>query len=173
MRKPVMPVKKSENSKRSKGSAIEKTTTSRFGRDAHQRLREEGLRITRPREMVIELLAKTKIPLSAPELFKKLKSQSPHGVVDQVTIYRILEQFKALGLVHEAFPSKGLLACSHSRCATPYHLLLSCTACGSVIEKGDEGSLTTEFLNHIEKTLQFRIETHPLHLLGRCQKCER
>ena len=60
-----------------------------------QRLKECGLRLTRNRENLVEVLARAEQPLSADELRQK----AGFAETDLVTVYRNLEAFQSAGIL--------------------------------------------------------------------------
>ncbi|ABI56293.1 Fur family transcriptional regulator [Alkalilimnicola ehrlichii MLHE-1] len=63
--------------------------------DLAQRLRHSGLRNTRPRRYVLEVLAHEEQPLSSREIHARMGEQA----CDLVTVYRCLADFERVGLV--------------------------------------------------------------------------
>src|SRR5271165_6396511 len=62
-------------------------------------LREKGVRLTRQRELLLELIDKTGEHLDAERLFRLAKEQDPK--LNRVTVYRTLKLLKLGGLVDE------------------------------------------------------------------------
>jgi len=60
-------------------------------------LKAAGKRMTRTRKAVLSVLEASKLPLSASELFGRLKKDNI--AIDLVTVYRNLTALKELGLV--------------------------------------------------------------------------
>jgi len=62
-------------------------------------LKEKGVRLTRQRELLLELIDKTGLHLDAERLFQMAKEQDPK--LNRVTVYRTLKMLKQGGLVDE------------------------------------------------------------------------
>src|SRR5215470_18779419 len=62
-------------------------------------LREKGVRLTRQRELLLELIDKSGEHLDAERLFQLAKEQDPK--LNRVTVYRTLKLLKEEGLVDE------------------------------------------------------------------------
>jgi Fur family ferric uptake transcriptional regulator len=115
----------------------------------------------------MHILSKSKKPLSASALHKKLVSQSYK--VNLVTVYRILETFHTLGIVHQ-HPCDG----SYSLCSLPgengHHAFLHCTQCGKIEEVCDE--LLCKAEHAIAKKAHFQPIKHISELTGLCASCQ-
>src|SRR5260370_30255026 len=62
-------------------------------------LREKGMRLTRQRQILLELIDKTGEHLDAERLYQMAKEKDPK--LNRVTVYRTLKMLKAGGLVDE------------------------------------------------------------------------
>lgn len=62
-----------------------------------QELRRAGLKVTHPRMRVLEMLEASHSHLSAEDIYKRLIEDS--GDIGLATVYRVLTQFEAAGLV--------------------------------------------------------------------------
>lgn len=133
-------------------------------------LKEHQLRVTKPRKMVIQGLKKSTVPQSARELMKDLETDHD---IDQVTIYRILETFLDIGLIHQVFPSGGYLLCDHIKCQHGIHVMLHCTNC----EKHSEIEIPKEIFSPLEWYLKeshaFTPNHHLIQMDGQCQHCKK
>ena len=91
-----------------------------------------GLRNTRQRRLILELLIKEGSPLSHSEILAKIDEH-----LDRVTLYRTLETLKECGLVHQVQGIDGVWRfCAHSReidgCPGD-HAHFLCLSCGKMI----------------------------------------
>ncbi|PKL36676.1 hypothetical protein CVV38_02105 [Candidatus Peregrinibacteria bacterium HGW-Peregrinibacteria-1] len=130
-------------------------------------LKERGYRFTRPRKVVAEALGNTKKALSAYEIEKVLKLSAEK--VDIVTIYRILEVYKELNLIHES--RDGYMACSHMECETKSHChhQIVCDNCHQVTELHlEECGLVERVRSSFPKLI---IKSHYVEITGVCEKC--
>lgn len=94
-------------------------------------LRDASYRITMPRVQVIRALADTKTALSAYAIHEKILEGN--GKIDVVSVYRILNTLKSVGLIHHIGVADGFFP---SRLVGPaggsQHLV--CDSCGNITE---------------------------------------
>ena len=134
-------------------------------------LKEAGYKITRQRQMIVELLEKTEKALSPYDMRDMLKKQKINA--DVVTIYRILETFDGLSLAHKVLALNGYIRCSTERMKenkNSCHHYLLCKNCHKVDEV--EGENLSKLENKIETTKNFRIDAHYLEFMGFCENCQ-
>ncbi|MCC6643218.1 transcriptional repressor [Candidatus Peregrinibacteria bacterium] len=138
-------------------------------------LREDGLRLTKPRSMALNFLAKENQPLTPYEIRDLLKEEGEKA--DVVTIYRILEEFERLGLVHKVTLLGRYIRCSdlemetHCEKDIGCHHYLICEKCSKVQEISGENLHDLERV--IEKKTGFEVKNHFLEFLGLCKKCKK
>jgi len=129
-------------------------------------LSKYDLRITQPRQLVLETMLNTNKPLSHKDIHAKVTKSS--GNISLVTVYRILETFERIGLVHRHLSTGGFILCCLQE-EHGHHVLLSCEDCGSVEECSD-----TDFCKHedrIAKSKGFSPKVHLSELIGVCSSC--
>lgn len=129
-------------------------------------LRINGYRDTQPRRLVIEALQKLKEPASPYDIQKQIAKK--HGAISIVTVYRIIELYIKLGLVHK-HPCSGKL----SLCALPgkhgAHGYLHCHGCGDSQEFVSE-ELSDATSKHAKK-FGYTASTPLLEIVGTCKTC--
>lgn len=116
------------------------------------------------REILVSLL-KSKSPLSQGELIESLSGVLES--VDRVSVYRNLNQLKAVGLIHEV-EVNSYVCCSHECDAHP-HLLFFCTSCEKHREVSDHVGI-----KNVMGALQpmgFFASSRPIYLRGICSQC--
>jgi len=130
-------------------------------------LTRSGGRITRPRQVILNVIASSQRPLTPQEVYEASREQLPH--IGLVTVYRTIEKLEALGLVNRVHHSDQ---CQTVFRSTPSHQhLLICTECGqSVYFDGLE--IENEFQKTGE-TLGYTVTGHWLQLSGMCQDCQK
>lgn len=135
---------------------------------SNQELRKAGLKVTLPRLKILELLETSPLRhLSAEDVYKSLLEQGED--VGLATVYRVLTQFEAAGIVerhhfeggHSVFELKD----SH------HHDHIVCTSCGKVVEFKDE--VIEERQRKMAESLGFSMTDHSLYLYGVCADCAR
>jgi Fur family ferric uptake transcriptional regulator len=129
------------------------------------RLKERGLRITKPRVALIEALARQSGPVS----IDKLHDEVSREACDLVTVYRCLGAFEDIGLVRRSFLHNGTSLYELTLGATPQHYHLVCKNCGKT-ERVDYFPI-----EGVERLLRERGYTGISHLVeffGVCPTCQ-
>lgn len=130
-------------------------------------LRKAGLKVTLPRLKILEMLESSATRhLSAEEIYKRLlESQEDIGLA---TVYRVLTQFEAAGLVARHHFEDGMAVFELNQGAHHDHIV--CMDCGHVEEFAD--TAIEERQEAIAERLQFTIQEHSLVLYGRCLRAD-
>jgi Fe2+ or Zn2+ uptake regulation protein len=138
-------------------------------------LQKAGMRVTSPRIAVIDCIAASSVPLSAPAIFEQLKQNqtnvSKSSTPDKVSVYRVLEALCKLGLVHQVLPDGGYIACFHRHCDSAYHVVTNCEVCGAVKEVDVPREVVDLLIRQLETTQSFLANQHLLQIGGRCVAC--
>ncbi len=122
-------------------------------------------RVTHAREVTFKLLLSPD-PQSMRELITKA-----NGEVDRVSIYRSVELFEKLGIVHRIYVGwKYKLELSDEFIAHHHHL--SCLSCGKIIDIQDEKHID-EFIETISKQFNFTPRRHQFEIDGYCESCSK
>jgi Fe2+ or Zn2+ uptake regulation protein len=138
-------------------------------------MKQAGLKLTKPRQQVLIFLAECSKAMTPYEIRDVLKSRRIKS--DVVTIYRILEEFTKMGLVHRVMSLGRFVRCSESELAqhcekdNDCHHYLICENCHMVEEIAGEN--LHELEQKIEKKLKFKIFSHSLEFLGLCAACQK
>lgn len=133
-------------------------------------LKKAGLKTTQPRTLILQLLeSNANRHLSAEEVYRRLLENGED--VGLATVYRVLTQFEAAGLVTRHHFEGGKLAVFELDHGT-HHDHLMCVKCGKIFEFSDD--LIEERQRLIAQQLGFEITGHTLYLYGKCCKenCE-
>lgn len=137
---------------------------TRYARVALDALRAAGLRITRPRRSIVELLERSSKPLTAAALHEALRRR--RILVDLASVYRTLAVLEQRSQIHRLSVVEGVVRCSAPGAACHHHLV--CRACGEAREVscrvGDAAAALVD-------TAGFVCESHRLELLGLCDRC--
>lgn len=140
---------------------------------ALKKLKEAGLKLTKPRKQIVKLLVNTSKALSPYEMKAVLAKQKIKA--DVVTIYRVLEVLENLGLVHKVLALNAYIRCNIDDVAKehkPCHHYLLCRNCHKFEEfEGKD-------LENLEKTIasyydRFQVESHYLEFVGLCKSCQK
>ena len=131
-------------------------------------LKKAGLKVTLPRLKILQLLESSKKRhVSAEEIYHQLLAQAED--VGLATVYRVLTQFEAAGLVtrlrfddeHSVFELQN----------DEHHDHLVCVDCGFVAEFVDNVIETRQ--DSIAKEHNFELTDHDMTLYGICSKCQK
>ncbi len=133
----------------------------------NQDIRNAGLKVTLPRVRILEILEKSDTRhLSAEDVYKRLIDRGED--IGLATVYRVLTQFEAAGLVerHHFEGAHSVFELNRGE----HHDHLVCINCGRVVEFCDETIERRQ--QEIAKKHGFTIEDHSLILYGRCKSPE-
>ncbi len=128
-------------------------------------LRLHGYSLTRPRRLVFELLQEQE-PQSIAKLLERVGSR-----IDRVTLYRTLDLFSSLGIVHRVSDGwKHTFELSDT--FSHHHHHIRCSICGDLktLHQNDqlEALIDQVTLNH-----GYSAEQHQLEIQGICKHCSR
>jgi len=128
-------------------------------------LRNAGLKVTLPRLKILDILAEGSARhMSAEDIYKRLLVANQD--IGLATVYRVLTQFEAAGLVtrHHFEGGIAVFELNHG----PHHDHIVCVDCGHVEEFVDGG--IEERQQAVAERLGFEISDHALILYGHCAK---
>ena len=133
----------------------------------NQELRNAGLKVTLPRVKIMQILeASEERHMSAEDVYKALRDADED--VGLATVYRVLTQFEAAGLV-----MRHHFAGCHSvfeMMTEDHHDLIVCTKCGKVEEFYDEIIEAQQLKQASSKG--YTISDHSLYIYGLCKDCQ-
>ena len=131
--------------------------------DVLERLRQCGLRMTRNRESLVEVLIDSDHPLSADEI----REAAGFAATDLVTVYRNLEAFQSAGLLQRIPLENGSQLFELTDLNDHYHHLI-CREC----HKAERLEVCLgEQLSKKATTLGYTQIAHVLEVYGICGKC--
>ncbi|MFN2557117.1 MAG: Fur family transcriptional regulator [Nitriliruptorales bacterium] len=150
-------------------SAAAVATTYRAGMvsrpDVSDVLREHGYRLTRPRQVVWEVLREAG-HLTAEEIADRVEEISPG--VNLASVYRSLSLLAELDLVRESRLGEG--GAARWELAHPdEHFHLVCVRCGEITHHA--GDLVEQVRGHLASRHGFVADTVDLVVSGRCHEC--
>src|SRR3984885_6413862 len=131
-------------------------------------LRKAGLKVTLPRLKILEILESSQTRhLSAEDIYRSLLESNED--IGLATVYRVLTQFEAAGLVtrHHFEDGMAVFEINHGT----HHDHIVCLDCGRVEEFMDSG--IEDRKGAVAKKLGFEIRDHSLIIYGHCvrQNC--
>jgi Fe2+ or Zn2+ uptake regulation protein len=136
--------------------------------ELEQRLREQGLKLTRPRQAVLEVLSRSGSRLSPAEIHRQ--GRRSYRRLGLVTVYRTLALLEEMGLVQRVHTETGCHSFAGVRSPEGHHHQLICKDCGRVEEFSDCAS--EQLLAKLQKETGFAVEDHRLEVIGCCPKCQ-
>ncbi len=130
-------------------------------------LQEHGYRLTPGRIALLTFLKKTKKPITAGEIRKKLDYK-----MDKVTLYRALEDFVTSKII-EKINLQDTISYYEFHHVDHHHHHIICEGCGMIedIESCNQNNLQKEIL---KQSKGFKvINSHSLEFFGICKKCNK
>lgn len=132
-----------------------------------QDLRNAGLKVTLPRVKILEILENqsNERHLTAEQVYKILLKEGED--IGLATVYRVLTQFEAAGLVtrHHFEGGNSIFELDSGK----HHDHIVCMKCGRVDEFTDE--LIENEQKKIAEKLGYSLTDHSLYLYGFCNNC--
>lgn len=129
-------------------------------------IKKAGLKVTLPRIKILEMLERSGARhLSAEDVYKALVESGQD--VGLATVYRVLTQFEAAGLVERHHFEGGHSVFELSQGEHHDHIL--CVKCGKVDEFRDETIEQRQRV--IAEKAGYEITDHCLYIYGICQTC--
>ncbi len=134
-----------------------------------QDLRDAGLKVTLPRLKILEILENQTEDrhMSAEQVYKHLLSDDEE--IGLATVYRVLTQFEAAGLVTRHHFEGGNSVFELNKGDHHDHLL--CVKCGRVEEFQD--NVIEQRQREIAARFEFELTDHSLYLYGLCPACRK
>lgn len=132
-------------------------------------IRKAGLKVTSPRVKILEMLESRTASdrhLTAEDVYKTLLAEGAE--IGLATVYRVLTQFEAAGLVKRHHFEGGNSVFELER--GEHHDHMVCVKCGRVEEFKDE--LIEQRQREIARTHNFSLTDHTLCLYGICPACK-
>jgi Fur family ferric uptake transcriptional regulator len=133
-------------------------------------LKERGIRLTRQRQILLDLIDKTGLHLDAEQLYELAKQRDPK--INRVTVYRTIHMLKEAGLVDEL----DLMHWSgdqhfYETRLKQEHAHVICLRCGKVEEFFGEPLL--KIRRQVESHLGFQVLLTRTEVGGYCAHCRR
>ena len=125
--------------------------------------------LTNKQALVMNLLGKTKGPLSAYAILDQLHDSGFRGPIQD---YRALEKLMELGLVHRLESLNAFVACQQRTCdhqSKKTIMFTICEICGSVQELVNNG--LEHLVRSLEKDIDFLTNRSVIELKGICSTC--
>lgn len=131
-------------------------------------LKKAGLKVTLPRMKILQFLESSNVRhQSAEDIYRALMEDGEE--VGLATVYRVLTQFEAAGLVTRHHFEGGQAVFELNQAGHHDHIV--CVSCGRVEEFFDD--LIESRQEKIAHDHGFTITEHSLTLYGKCQNCQK
>ena len=133
----------------------------------NDQLKKAGLKITHPRVKILQILENCeKRHMSAEDVYKE--SLAANEDVGLATVYRVLTQFEAAGIVSRHHFEGGYSVFELE--SGSHHDHLVCISCGKVVEFHDE--VIEQRQMELAERKGFELTDHSLNLYGKCEDCQ-
>jgi Fur family ferric uptake transcriptional regulator len=135
-----------------------------------QDIRNAGLKVTLPRVKILEILEQgqpTERHMTAEKVYKTLLDEGEE--IGLATVYRVLTQFEAAGLVKRHHFEGGNSVFEINRGGHHDHMV--CVKCGKVAEFKDE--VIEKRQVEISERLGYELTDHCFYLYGLCPACRK
>lgn len=142
-----------------------------------ERLKNQGYRLTIPREAIIEVLRSTLDHLSAEDIYMKTHKKYP--AIGLTTIYRTLELLAQMKMVvkFDFGDGRSRYELSEEYGTKKHHHHLICTRCTKIIDYTDFVDEELELIEKTEKRLSkkynFQPSGHMISFTGLCSECKK
>lgn len=137
----------------------------RIQTDMRTALAAQGQRWTRAREVVLALLEGERMPVSAKEVFKKVRLTG----INLASIYRSMDLFLEKGVVDCVDSPGGVRRYELSDRFRPHHHHVVCRECGSTQDVAGCGVKGLE--GRAAQSTGFKILSHQFTFVGLCPDC--
>lgn len=135
---------------------------------AEQELSESGHRRGGARRAVLELLDGERCALTAVEIEEAVRKRG--RAVSRASVYRVLEQLDALGLVARVETGQAMVRYERAGCdGDEHHHHLVCEACGTVMPFSDE--VLEQAISALSERVPLTVSEHEIVLRGECRDC--
>lgn len=128
-------------------------------------LRENRRKLTRPRQAVLNIIARADHHLTPAEIYAQARRQYPH--LGLTTVYRTLDLLVELGYVQRVHFAEGCH--SYASTARPHEHHLVCSNCGKA--QAFANCDIEPLIKSLQHKTGYRIDIHMLELMGLCPTC--
>jgi Fur family peroxide stress response transcriptional regulator len=132
-----------------------------------QGLKDAGLKLTRQRLAILELLADSRAHPTVAAIYQQLHGRFP--AMSQTTVYNTLDSLVKLGLIHEIGRAGDDAA--HYDADTDPHVNVVCQTCGKIIDMPADNQVPS--LATVAQRSGFEIHGARIVYYGLCTSCAR
>ena len=127
-------------------------------------LKSRGLKVTKARIAILEMLSYSKLSLSAEEIYEKCRCSGLN--INLSTVYRCLESFEEKNIVDKFSNTDGI--CSYKLKGKEHKHMLRCSVCHKEVEIPCP---MKQFEEIVDKETGFTLTEHNLVMNGVCKDC--
>ncbi len=128
-------------------------------------LRQNRHKLTRPRQVILDVIAQAQRHLTPAEIYRKAKARYPQ--IGLATVYRTLDLLVELGYLQRIHLAAGCH--SYASTAREHGHQLVCARCGRAEEFADCD--LQPLMHMLESKTGYAIDVHMLELVGLCPQC--
>ncbi len=125
-----------------------------------EKIKNAGVKFTRPRKLVLDVLKAAKQPVSIKEIHKRIRKNA-----DLASVYRTIHLFEELGIVREVPLGEGYQRYELIEEGRHHHYIL-CVECGKLED------IDVCLADQVAKMTHFRILSHSMEFQGVCRGCD-
>jgi Fur family ferric uptake transcriptional regulator len=131
-------------------------------------LKEKGYKITPARTAIMNIFVKSRVPLTAEDVYQGLKKDKNSKDTNEATVYRTLTSFAKDGILKRIDWGKDS---AYFELAREHHHHITCVKCETV-EDFENEELEKNLGGIIRKSSKFtNVRDHSLELFGLCKNC--
>jgi Fur family ferric uptake transcriptional regulator len=131
-------------------------------------LKENSLKFTKQRELVIKFLYKNDGHFTPEDIYTQLKQQHPDINIGIATVYRTLTLLESSQISSSI--SFGTQGKKYELGLKKHHDHIICTKCGSIVEFFDD--VIEKRQEEIAKKFNFKMTDHTMKIVGLCENCQ-
>ncbi len=136
-------------------------------RDKQHLFKEFGIRATKQRLLVLDLLMEEQMPISVEQIFLKVKAQDES--INLSTVYRILSTFTEKGIALKSLLGESSVAYYElNRMVHKHHLI--CLSCHKIMNINH--CPLENYEKELQRTTAFEVVSHKLEIYGYCPECK-
>ena len=127
----------------------------------------QGLKNTKSRNLIYDILGQCDVPVTAEQIFLKLKESG--ASINLSTVYRVLEIFVSKGIALKSNTAENNKALFElNRMEHKHHLV--CVGCKKMLSI--DGCPLDEYEKALRDKMGFDVTGHKLEIYGYCQDCK-
>ena len=135
--------------------------------DAEKTCKAAGLKLTKIRRQVLELVWNSHAPIKAYEILEHLQKNNPRAVPP--TVYRALDFLQDAGLIHRIESLNAFIGCGDPNEPHSGQFLI-CSTCGAAAELNEPQ--ITMLINSHASQLGFQAVQPLIEIRGLCPRCQ-